>query len=343
MVDYRLEDAKRDYNDITETLRSIDTYSVAVGDEIPINTGNKIVDFKKFKVLKVNPKSLKIERSLGKTYYTFAELSKMYNRFLKNYPYVCSSEDVVVNFTDIQGARSMKPLGAILNGHLLITSVSQGGKYSKFTGRCLNCNQEATTSPEVLKCGYLSCSCGSVRYKTVSMGLEEVHRRLEGTKYRCNSISSDLNLFTDHLKLECSMHGVWNTTSLNSFLKGARCPSCSKNTYDGFYQDRVEDLDYLYIIKFVFNGFEVFKIGRSFSPNVRWRDISDNVQVLSLYTGKHEDVYNCEKFIQNSINHLRIFKSSDKNKPKGYSECFSGIPEEVYKLLANFKVEEVIL
>lgn len=102
-------------------------------------------------------------------------------------------------------------------------------------------------------------------------------------------------------------------TNVDSFLNnGVRCPSCHKikqrengNGY-GYYPLRKEEVDHLYIIHFKKGDY--IKVGRSFDVNQRTKRLlklsnhkRNEIEVLAVYTGIHQKVYDTEQWIHEEL------------------------------------------
>lgn len=102
-------------------------------------------------------------------------------------------------------------------------------------------------------------------------------------------------------------------TSGNSFLSGGcRCRTCKKikqcegGIGYGYYHTRKEDQDNLYIIYFKKGNY--IKVGRSFDVKQRLKGLRKasnhkpkEIEILSVYTGKHKEVYDTEQWIHEEL------------------------------------------
>ncbi|WNO47268.1 hypothetical protein [Vibrio phage vB_VibM_10AMN] len=102
-------------------------------------------------------------------------------------------------------------------------------------------------------------------------------------------------------------------TSVNHFLNGgSRCTRCTKikqredGSFYGYYPKRIQETDYLYIIHFKKGGY--IKVGRSFNIEKRLKELlkaSDHnhneIEILLVYTGKHQNVYDTEQWIHEEL------------------------------------------
>ena len=104
---------------------------------------------------------------------------------------------------------------------------------------------------------------------------------------------------------ECPNHGLQTCDSANFVAGLSHCPDCKKESisFFGFYQDKVDLLDYLYVIDF--DG-QYIKVGRTFDIKKRLNGLSSrsrisNLHVLSIYSGSHRDVWYTEQFIHEEL------------------------------------------
>jgi hypothetical protein len=101
--------------------------------------------------------------------------------------------------------------------------------------------------------------------------------------------------------------GHTKTTILGSFLSGRRCSDCFKTegvTY-GYYSERVLEKDTLYIISF---KDEYLKVGRTFNIKNRLKSLArsakctvDDLKILKILSGVHQDVFNTEQWIHTEL------------------------------------------
>lgn len=131
--------------------------------------------------------------------------------------------------------------------------------------------------------------CDDIGYEFIDF-LPRVNGKFHKVVYRCNK---------GHKR------EVW----MNGFLyQGQRCKLCSNDAYNssGYYPDRDEDPDYLYIAEF--NDYErkerFIKIGRSFHPETRLNYYPKNysVRYINIVQDSHKNVYNLEQNLQGRCN-----------------------------------------
>lgn len=151
-----------------------------------------------------------------------------------------------------------------------------------------------------LKAGKLSCRCFiSYRYTQdqrkfqVKMFLKGRGTFKEWVDWKGNKRSTFMWICNqDHI----------NVHTVDSMVnRGARCREClSETNYKGYWAKQKEENDYLYII--LFEKRDYFKIGRSFDPknrlrNIAWKYDQEGLgcHIYKVYSGTHEDVFKTEQ------------------------------------------------
>tara|TARA_Y100000588_G_scaffold244854_1_gene259084 strand:+ start:23880 stop:25052 length:1173 start_codon:yes stop_codon:yes gene_type:complete len=125
-------------------------------------------------------------------------------------------------------------------------------------------------------------------------------------------------------------------------LQGKRCKLCSKDSYNtaGYYPDRVEELDTLYLT--LFEGDDVFcKIGRSFNTKSRNSNYPNEYKltVLSEIKLTHQEVWDMEQMLHDvckgaHYSPLISFKGSVK-------ECFTTDILNHPEIISTFNLKEI--
>lgn len=192
--------------------------------------------------------------------------------------------------------------------------------------KCPNCSQDKYVklglcsgifkcTASRLKLGNKSCRCSSNYRWTQNQREYHIEANLEIGSIFIGWCDGYVNSKSKFL-WTCSK-GHECTTDFNSFYsKGVRCKVCANlkqkergNTY-GYYKDRVEEKDHLYIIKF--DKDNILKVGRSFDVRKRLMGSGDNllrlsdhrenqVKVYYIFSGKHEDVFNLEQELHSML------------------------------------------
>lgn len=145
-----------------------------------------------------------------------------------------------------------------------------------------------------LKAGRKSCRC--------SIGFRWTQ---EQKTFRVGKLIEESNIHVsgwvdkDTLELTCSnCHTDWCPSYNNVVFNGNRCPVCSTPQCElGFYPERFDWEDHLYLLEFK-NGDEKFcKVGRAFSMKSRLREYPKHyaIDVLSSVVDTHTEVYATEQ------------------------------------------------
>lgn len=163
------------------------------------------------------------------------------------------------------------------------------------------CDGVFTSSTCSLKGGVTNCRCGVNFSWTLQQQLYRVSIGMEG----CGGVllAYPLSYKSVHDKFDwvCG-EGHDNRVSFDSFIRGSRCRTChnENNTgVNGYYHDRVDEVDTLYIISF--KG-DYLKVGRSFVVKERIYNLKresgcKDIKVLATYTATHQEVYDTEQYI----------------------------------------------
>ena len=117
-----------------------------------------------------------------------------------------------------------------------------------------------------------------------------------------------------------------NYTSASKFLTGRRCRHCCYiSTNFGFYKEREEEQDYLYVYLFQKEGIEFLKVGRTFRLIEREKENLNRLRKyygedfkftkLAIFTDKHKNVFDSEQHLIHNL------KSLSKEEGYGSSEC----------------------
>lgn len=198
------------------------------------------------------------------------------------------------------------------NEKSLFTIVTEDGKYVYY--KCSKCSMDVELYPDKFKIhksdwknGGVVCGCSKsprrnkTQYEILCRRKAEKIQDIEFIGFTEEKVTVSTNIV-----LSCRYHGEWNTSNVDKFLsKHPRgCPSCAKeNNNFGLYEKRLEDEDYLYLIRLTNkdNTNETFiKIGRTFNPKERMSKMptrSYNIELLSVTYCKHSINYQVEQLL----------------------------------------------
>lgn len=142
---------------------------------------------------------------------------------------------------------------------------------------------------------------------------------LANCKVICNIMGYEATGFPDGYKnayskfqYRCPKHNTKNVV-YNSFINSnTRCPDCWRDRqrelgcFYGWYPERAEEQDYLYVLNF---NDQYIKVGRSFDLEDRIiRLIRDSccikITKICLYTGLHKEIYPLEQKIHDTLRDL---------------------------------------
>ena len=160
-----------------------------------------------------------------------------------------------------------------------------------------------------LKNGCVSCRCG-VNYKWTQEQREYQISKIceeEGLTF-IGWENNKYNKAKDCILWVCS-YGHKCRTSTDSFIRGARCKTCNterqkeQGTFYGYYPDRVDEKDCLYILNF---NNKFIKIGRSFNVDERIKELrrvskTRRISKLKIFTSNHQRVYDTEQWLHSEL------------------------------------------
>lgn len=183
------------------------------------------------------------------------------------------------------------------------------------------CSGVFTTYQSNLKRGDRPCRCSPTYKYSEGQRVYQLSRILkEESCGKFISLPDNYSSGRDKFKWLCSIYNNENHTCINSFIfAGNRCFNCNRerlmNQVNGFgyYPERAEENDYLYILNF--NNCYI-KVGRSFNIRERIRNLKrfsgcSNIEILNVFTGKHKNVICIEKYIHSVL------------REEGYSSDFN--------------------
>lgn len=198
------------------------------------------------------------------------------------------------------------------------------------------CSGIFSTRQSDLKKGHSSCRCTS-KYRWTRPLREYQIRKLclegESTflcwKYSENSFNIDSVFYW-----RCKKGHLCETTVNNFVNSGRRCKTCSDLAADwGYYPDRVNEADNLYLLLFK-SKYETFiKVGRSFDVANRIKDFLKyyDVEVLTTYQSNHQTIYDTEQDIHSYLSQYHYTPSIN----------FGGSVKECFKIEALDKAEDI--
>lgn len=183
-----------------------------------------------------------------------------------------------------------------------------------------------TSRLETLKVGRKPCRCSPTYKFSKEERMCQIKKQIEQRGgIKIVGLPKSLNS-RSRVIWDCGKGHIQNSR-LNDFVKGSGCFQCSKvnGVWYGYYSERSDEQDYLYLLKLT-KGSEVFyKVGRSFNIKERIRKMSRDYEVIlvSKVEGRHEEIYKMEQSLHKV---LHKFQHYTKFYFEGcVCECF--IPE----------------
>lgn len=200
--------------------------------------------------------------------------------------------------------------------------------------KCMVCDYEGSSYLDHLKSGKIGCRC-SKNYRHTK---EDRERQLAVIVSKDSTINSfsliRYNTTLDsELEVDCDAHGKYYCTINNFINHGSRCPDCARElSTTGYYINKTEVTDYLYLMKLQSKDETFIKIGRSFNPTGRLRSINSysgyHSEILLLFEDTHKSIFEKEK---QGIIGFRKFKYIPDKNFAGYTECFTLEGESILK------------
>lgn len=189
------------------------------------------------------------------------------------------------------------------------------------------CNGTFKIDISHLSAGRKSCRCSSA-YK---WSIPEREVQLRALCRKRNHVFNgwiDLSKTTSHCRFNwtCEL-GHLCEVSVDNYIRGKGCKHCAISTGNGYFPSRRTESDFLYVMKIVEDGHNpksYFKVGRSFFPERRMKELSKEVKkkddrcikfspVIYL-KGTHGEVFKLEQEIHN------VFKDYKPTDGYGSSE-----------------------
>lgn len=149
------------------------------------------------------------------------------------------------------------------------------------------------------------------------------------------------------LKWSCEQGHLCESSYYEFCKRNTRCKKCFqlKSPANGYLESRSsEEGDYLYIIEVSVEDYNYIKVGRSFYPDERFKQISrelkrkglkNKITTCKLFTGRHSEIFKIEQEILT----LENFKVSPE-QVVGYREYF--YPEGMDSILETIKNHQIV-
>lgn len=171
----------------------------------------------------------------------------------------------------------------------------------------------------------------------------------------CKEMNYDVIGFVDgykncysYFEYLCKIHGKHQVRYTNFVNGGTRCSGCWRDRQkelgngNGYYPERKDEQDYLYILNF---DDKFIKVGRSFDVDERVKSLrtlskvpKKNIHKLRIFTATHQEIYDLEQELHNELRERNFQHYVDWS-----NECFENDSLFVLnKLLDNCGLEECL-
>jgi hypothetical protein len=117
----------------------------------------------------------------------------------------------------------------------------------------------------------------------------------------------------------------YNNTELSNFLHlNHRCSTCAEGLW-GYYKNREEDVDSLYLLRFTDQNETFYKVGRTFKIKERLKYFQKfyNVTLISKIENYHKEIYKLESALKTKLTSYRILYSPKIDFDGSLTECFT--------------------
>lgn len=225
-----------------------------------------------------------------------------------------------------------------------VAKVCNAGRYVYWKRFCPACFEDKYTKLglcdgvfegryEAFKKGYLNCRCNPSAYSWTDIQnevrLQEL-AEIENAKFLSWCPETSEKSQSQKKFIWMCEDGHINKTSVTNFVRGRRCsdPVCryrnlAETNRFGFYDNRKNDIDFLYIIELSNNTERFIKIGRSFNLQERLTEIGRkyNVSVVAIHQGIHSEIFSLEQHLHASLRYYHYVPTIPFKG--GINECFS--------------------
>lgn len=184
------------------------------------------------------------------------------------------------------------------------------GVYTKLDCECLIDGHKWNTSVHSIINLETGCPvCGGKLKLSGQEALARCSLICEKMKYKVIGFFDSYKNAKSIFRYECQEHGVQSVTYNNFVLQGTRCPVCFRekqkenSCYYGWYPERAEEQDFLYILNF---NDKYIKVGRSFDlsgriPNLKSKSKIKNIITLRLFTATHREIFQLEQGLHKKL------------------------------------------
>ena len=189
------------------------------------------------------------------------------------------------------------------------------------------CDGVFTSVAGDLKNGRRSCRC-SANYRWSRLQREyQINKICEEEDLTFVGWCGDFKGNKSKFKWRCSK-GHINKANISNFINGgSRCKTCAELANEwGYFPDRVDEEDSLYLLVFNEDSETFIKVGRSFDIVERLRVFSrhyTNVNIIKTYKNTHQFIYDTEQKIHKQLKSLNYHYRPVISFKGSKNECFT--------------------
>ena len=209
--------------------------------------------------------------------------------------------------------------------------------HMKYRWNCSLCGEYGFIFDSQLQKGEIPCSCNENRIaKTPEEKLNNCLQRCEDENLTFLTKQPIQNIY-QNISWLCSK-GHKNFSTYNNFTSHkSGCYWCVKgNNRKGYYPERKNDTDYLYVIKLSNDSEEFIKVGRSFNVKNRLYAYKKyNIELLCLFKGIHDKIYYTEQYLIYKYSSYKFVPFNCRYNPKEMLEIIT-FPS-LYSDLLNYE------
>lgn len=221
----------------------------------------------------------------------------------------------------------------ILSNGSHLTVVKEKGK--TLYVKCSSCSQDKELYPDLFRlvksdwiAGKIPCGCSKSPRRSKRQYEILVRRRLESQGKTFNGFVGDWKGYKTSVGVICERGHSYTISSTDKVMsRNNRCKTCIKDGLEryayGYYSERLEKEDTLYLMRMSKDEEVFYKIGRSFDVEhriSRLKCCEYEIALLATYQHDHQYIYKLEKKLHQ---HLRKYKHKPFHKFQGETECFT--------------------
>lgn len=138
----------------------------------------------------------------------------------------------------------------------------------------------------------------------------------------------------------CS-HNHKNITDLSNFLHlNHRCSTCAESLW-GYYKEKRDDIDTLYLLRFYQDGEIFYKVGRTFKTKDRFDYFKKfyNIEIISMIENIHDVIYPKEFYLKNLLK--KYHYSPELPFDGSIEECFTSDILKDPEVISTFNLKEL--